>query len=706
MATAAQPFLHELVTCFAAPTAVLSASDGQLRALGAQGILHADVRVLSQAVLTVEGLEPEPIAVVSGPPSGTARFTAVVRVLGEPGADPTALIQRDRMVTPGRLDELVSLVNGGATPVEATICLDLRADLASVESVKAGSPRPSGRAPELVTRDGVVCGWRDASVGVDLRASGALVEPLLPSALADAGGSSVGVRVTWQVRVPARDRSELSWSLQVHDDRSAVVAVRSPVTWSAPVVQADDRRLAALVTRSLHDLAGLRMATRERPGDEFCAAGSPWYFTLFGRDSLWAAKLLLPLGTALAASTLRALAAYQGTVVDDVRGEAPGKIPHELRRASSVHGGMVLPSLYYGTVDATPLWITLLHDAWRWGLGEPQVRALLPHLKAALGWLTQHGDTDGDGFLEYVDVGGQGLANQGWKDSGDAIKFGDGSLATGPIALSEVQGYAYEAAIAGADLLDAFDEPGSAALRGWAFALQDRFRQQFWVGDGDLRRPALALDALKRPVDSVTTNMGHLLGTGILNEAETDLVARRVTAPDMRSGFGLRTMSAADSGYWPLSYHCGSVWPHDTAIVVRGLARTGRGDLAASVIGELLRASAHFDARLPELYSGHAADDATPVPYPASCRPQAWSAAASIAALQSLLGLDVDVPGGRVRIHPCSGAVVGALSVDGLVVAGRPVRVDVDRAGSVVSAQGLEGLALTLPAAVPDPVGG
>lgn len=237
--------------------------------------------------------------------------------------------------------------------------------------------------------------------------------------------------------------------------------------------------------------------------------------------------------------------------------------------------------------------------------------------------------------------------------------------------------------------------------------LQDRFRQQFWVGEGDRRRPALALDAHKRPVDSVTTNMGHLLGTGILDQAETDLVARRVTAPDMRSGFGLRTMSAADSGYWPVSYHCGSVWPHDTAIVVRGLARTGHGDLAARVIGELLRASAHFDARLPELYSGHAEADVTnPVPYPASCRPQAWSAAASIAALQALLGLDVDVPAGRARIHPCSSAVVGALSVAGLIVGGRSVLIDVDRAGALVNVEGLDGLVLTLPAALPDPVGG
>jgi hypothetical protein len=392
------------------------------------------------------------------------------------------------------------------------------------------------------------------------------------------------------------------------------------------------------------------------PDDAFLAAGSPWFFTLFGRDSIWAARLLLPFGWELAAGTLRALAAFQGRTVDPRTAEAPGKIPHELRR-----GG----SLYYGSIDATPLWICLLHDAWRWGMPDEQVRVLLPSLRAALKWMRDHGDADGDGFLEYIDEsGGRGLANQGWKDSGDSVRFADGSIASPPVALCEVQGYAHEAAVRGADLLDHFGEPDGGRWREWAGGLAAKFRESFWV-DG---YPALALDADKRRVDSLTSNIGHLLGTGLLTAPEEAMVAERLSGDDMDSGFGLRTMSARDGGYNPLSYHCGSVWTHDTGIVVRGLFRSGHVKTGASLADGLLRAAAAFGWRLPELYSGDAGP--RPVPYPAACRPQAWSAASIGAVIQGLLGLDVDVPSGTVTVRPPGVRLGGAglrLHVDGLV---------------------------------------
>ena len=247
-------------------------------------------------------------------------------------------------------------------------------------------------------------------------------------------------------------------------------------------------------------------------------------------------------------------------------------------------------------------------------------------------WLTETADTDGDGFLDYLDAGGRGLANQGWKDSADAIRFSDGRIAEGSIALCEVQGYAYEAAISGATLLEAFGRPGADRLRGWAANLADRFRAAFWCGDGDSRYPALALDGSKRRVDSLTSNIGHLLGTGLLNAEEERLVAARMASGELDSGLGLRTMSAADAGYAPLSYHCGSVWPHDTAIVIGGLHRAGLGEYAAGLIEGLLRASVAFDQRVPELWSG----EGRPVPYPAACRPQAWSAASAVVVAQAV----------------------------------------------------------------------
>jgi glycogen debranching enzyme len=380
--------------------------------------------------------------------------------------------------------------------------------------------------------------------------------------------------------------------------------------------------------------------------------------------------MMLPLGTDLALGTLRVLARRQGAKTDPETGEAPGKIMHELRRSDVTLGGR-LPAAYYGTIDATLLWISLLHDAWRWGAAPAAIAGLLPHLEAALSWLSDHADADGDGFLEYLDLTGRGLANQGWKDSGDAVRGHDGRLAAPPIALAEVQGYAYRAALDGAALLDAFDRPGGDRWRSWAAAMATRFRAAFWVEQG--RYPALALDRDKRPVDSLTSNIGHLLGTGMLTGEEESRVAAALADPAMSGGYGLRTMSSDDRGFAPLSYHCGSVWAHDTAIVTAGLARGGFAAEALTLIDGLLSAAEAFGFRLPELYGGDARTELSrPVAYPAACHPQAWSAAGSVLVLQSWLGLEPDVPNGVVRLNP----MPGAPTVSGLRVAGHEVAFD------------------------------
>jgi hypothetical protein len=641
-----QPLLHDLVAAVAAPSGLLCGRDGQIREAGVQGLFHADRRVLSRAVLRVDGHEPESIGYAPAGP-GSAVFVGLLRHVGGPGLR----VDRVRRLMPYGMNEEIRIVSSHDTTVKATVTVDAAGDDAPVELVRAGAAAPDASA------------WPD----------GVTVTP---------------ARLSWPVTLAPGESVTLRWRLDLAHRPAVVAAPDRPVEWARPRVRADDRRLERLLGQALDDLESLRLTDDPHSGDTFLGAGMPWFLTLFGRDSIWAARMLLPLGTDLAAGTLRVLARRQGRRADPHTAEAPGKIIHEVRRESAG-----LPASYYGTIDATPLWISLLHDAWRWGMPGDQVAALLPHLEAALGWLGGHADPDGDGFLEYVDESGRGLANQGWKDSGDAVRYRDGRIAPAPIALCEVQGYAHAAALHGADLLDAFGRPGADRWRSYAAALAGRFRERFWVPEG---YPALALDRDKRQVDSLTSNIGHLLGTGLLAPDEERAVAARLVTAEMTDGYGLRTMSTSDGGYAPLSYHCGSVWPHDTAIVMLGLARTGHGEEAAVLAEGLLRAAESFEYRLPELYAGDgAATISRPVPYPAACRPQAWSAAAAVTVLQSLLGLEPDVPGGRVRLHAPAGAPLGAVAAHGLRIAGRPVSVTVE-AGAKPAVSGLPaGLVVT-----------
>ena len=653
MSASDQPWLHDLVTVLSAPTVALSEPSGQIRADGAQGVLHADVRVLSQAVLEVGGDEPTPIS--SGLlDAQTARFVSAARTLGDDTMDATVQVERERTVTPGEISERITLTCYADSGISTVLALTVAADLASLSDINANRVA-TGPAPARPLDDGLT--WPGGPVSVTLSAPGASV--------------SAGNVLRWPVRLAGRGTCEVRWRLTMSDPSAVVIA---PPPGSAAGVRAvgDDPRVPMLIAQSLADANALRMTVPQARDDVFLAAGAPWYFTLFGRDSIWAARLLLPFGWQLAAGTLRTLAALQGQRLDPATSEEPGKIPHELRR-----GG----SLYYGTIDATPLWVCLLHDAWRWGMPEAQVRALLPSLRAALEWMRDYGDADGDGMLEYIDESGHGLFNQGWKDSFDAIRFADGRIASPPIAPCEVQGYAHEAAQHGADLLAAFGEPGAERWREWAGRLAEAFRQSFWVAGGSY--PALALDRDKQRVDSLTSNIGHLLGTGLLTRAQETMVAAQLAGPDMNSGFGLRTMSALTDGYNPLSYHCGSVWSHDTAIVIRGLFRSGHGRVAASLTDGLLSAAAAFGWRLPELFSG-GGDAPWPTPYPASCRPQAWSAAVAGALTQALLGLDADVPGGTVTVRPPGIPMGGAgtrLHVDGLVAGAETFSAGIDQWG-------------------------
>ncbi|MER7968220.1 glycogen debranching N-terminal domain-containing protein [Streptomyces sp. NPDC096080] len=695
-----QPFLHDAVVTLHAPSLVVSRADGQLSE-GADGFYHGDRRALSRLTVAADGV---PLAPVGGGLRGAdrAEFRSILRGLGEVTPDPAVALRRRRHTEAGRLEETFEVTNAGTRPVLFRLTVTAGTDLAPMEQVKsgrfpglaegqgplwpgAGREATGSPAPERQpSRAGATAlSWASDDFTVRLSTS------LAPTA-ADLTDDTA-VRLSYDIGLAPGD----SWSLTLTcaaaytdgDQFPPPPAGRLP--WNVPALRSADRALDRWVAQSLADLDRLRLtdaasADPARP-DQFLAAGAPWFLTLFGRDALWAARMLLPLGTELAAGTLRTLARRQGAVTDAATEEQPGKILHEVRRASlHFSDALSLPPVYYGTVDATPLWITLLHDAWRWGLPEAEVADLLPHAEAALSWMREQADASGDGFLKYVDQTGHGLSNQGWKDSEDSIRHRDGRLASTPIALCEVQAYAYEAARGGAALLRAFGRPGADEWERWAEDLAERFRARFWVEDERGRYPAVALDGEGLPVDSVTSGFGHLLGTGLLNREESALLAARLAAPDLDSGHGLRTLSTESVGFNPYGYHIGSIWPHDTAIAVRGLARAGFPAAAASLSQGLLTASTSFAARLPELFAGHGAEETPdPAPYPASCRPQAWAAAASVAVLQSALGLEADAPTGTVTLTPAFASSYGPLTLTGLRIADAALDITVTETGTV-----------------------
>ncbi|KTS60138.1 amylo-alpha-1,6-glucosidase [Microbacterium testaceum] len=628
--TPLQPLLDDAVIVLRAPTQVWSDTTGDMGAAPVHGVYHGDVRHVRSLSLTCDG---SPVEWISAAPDGTSRLVlgGLLRGLDDTTPDPKVRLLRDRRVADGRLSETWTLHSRVDRPISTTLRLALSPEFAQLHEVKSGHAHARTAVVDI---DGDRVTVDAGAQGLELAAPGGGV----------ASGPE-GIEARWEVEVPAFGTAEVAWTLTLRDDTLVVGAATAPARWDAAAVAASspDPRLGRWVRTALDDLDALRLVLPEHPDDEFFAAGAPWFFTLFGRDSIWAARLALPLDSEIAASTLRVLARLQGTDDDAQTAQEPGKILHELRASAlEMPGeGIVLPPKYYGSVDSTPLWICLLGDAWRAGMPVAEVRELLPALRAALGWIRDHGDSDGDGFLDYIDRLGTGLSNQGWKDSGDSIQWRDGRLAEGPIALCEVQAYAYEAALAGAALLEEFGEGPDAAdaafWRSWAADLKARFAEAYWIETPEGRYPAVALDRSKRPVDTLTSNIGHLIGTGILEPEEEEHVAALLLGESMSTGYGIRTMSTDADGYWPLSYHGGSVWVHDTAIAAHGMLRAGLRDDARAVVEGLLNAAEGFAYRVPELHAGDPRSrSSVPTPYPAACRPQAWSAAAAVVCLTAL----------------------------------------------------------------------
>jgi glycogen debranching enzyme len=414
-------------------------------------------------------------------------------------------------------------------------------------------------------------------------------------------------------------------------------------------IYTDNEVFNTLLQRGRRDLRAL---LTETPAGRYIAAGIPWYVAAFGRDSLITAHQMLMLNPKPARDTLRLLARFQGTEVDEWRDEEPGKILHEIRSGVLANAGIIPHTPYFGSVDSTPLFLMLFGTYFKWTNDREFAAEMMPHVEAALRWIDTYGDIDGDGFVEYEKKSARGLDNQGWKDSYNSIVHADGSLADSPIALSEVQGYVYLAKHRVADVFDSLGRAEDAArLRAEANLLRERFNEAFWVEEDHYY--AIALDGKKRPVRSVTSNPAHGLYCHMLDPDKAAEVAKRLLQPDMFSGWGIRTMSKSSAGYNPMSYHNGTVWPHDNALIAAGLKRYGYHKQTNRIATAIFDAAVFVDyMRLPELFCGFTRRTPNqPVSYPVACSPQAWAAGSPFLLLQSMLGLSAQAPQNLLTIN-------------------------------------------------------
>jgi glycogen debranching enzyme len=633
---------------------------GDISQASPQGLFFRDTRILSAWQLRLDGEAVEPLDVMTEAP-----YRAIFLGRGRPRAglaDSTMLVERRRFVGAGMREDIV-LRNLGREAAACTLTIRVGADFADLFEVKEGIVRRRGHhsiehgAGELR----LARRWRGQSREIHITAAGAVT-----SADTITFRVIVPPRDSWQTMVqvsPIADGKESPQSFpQDCPVELAPPAVRTSVWRDAgPSLMVEDGRLRRTLARSRSDLGALRIFDPDHPGRAAVAAGAPWFMALFGRDAIITSLMTIALDPGLALGTAQTLARHQGTRLDPGTEEEPGRIPHELRfgDASLALGGNV----YYGTADATPLFVMLLGELRRWGADHDQVHALLPHADHALEWVEKYGDSDGDGFVEYQRATDRGLINQGWKDSWDGITFADGRIAEAPIALCEVQGYVYAAHLARALLADETgDHEGAQRWREKAARLKQSFNKRFWLPGRSWY--ALGLDRDKRPIDSLASNMGHLLWTGIVDEDKAAAVADRLLSREMFSGWGVRTLATTMEAYNPMSYHNGSVWPHDNGIIAAGLMRYGFVEHAQRVARAVLDAAAEFNGRLPELMCGFDRSEYPhPVPYPTACSPQAWTAATPVELLRTLLRAEPCMPHRRIRLDPALPPPFGALQV-------------------------------------------
>ena len=655
----------------------ISDAGGDILAESAQGLFFRDTRFLSKLELRVNASRPEPLA-----SHRTSPFAATFVLRSQPSraqADSTLMLFRYRYVGRGMREDIV-VRNHGEEPAYCSIEVSFDADFADLFRVKEGRASADGEVKVTAGPSALSFDYRKNAVSKGLRVT------------TEAAPKVVGTALLYEVVVPPRDcwstciqfttvieGEEIEPRYKCGEPVEEATPQRRLEAWRSgvPVLDTDCEDLRTAVERGAEDLGALRIFDPDHPARAVVAAGAPWFMTLFGRDSLLTAWMALVVDPSLAEGVLQTLARFQGKEVDFRNDEQPGRILHEMRFGDAPSLSLGGGSVYYGSADSTPLFVMLLGELRRWGLARRVVDNLLPAADRALEWIERYGDGDGDGYVEYQRSSDRGLANQGWKDSWDAIRFANGTGARPPIALCEVQGYVYGAYLARAHFADeAGDESTAARYRQRAADLKAAFNRDFWIQERGWY--AMALDGDKRQVDALASNIGHCLWTGIVDEDRAPLVAERLLSREMFSGWGIRTLATGMEGYNPVSYHVGSVWPHDNALVAAGLMRYGFVDEAHRVIRGLLDAAAAFGHRLPELFAGLDRDDVPfPVSYPSSCSPQAWAAATPLMFLRILLRLDPWVPHDKVWLAPLLPDWIGRLRVERIPLAGHRVTVDV-----------------------------
>jgi glycogen debranching enzyme len=606
------------------------------------GFFSEDTRFISRWVLRVGETPLELLSLHQ-----SAHFDAQFFLTPTVGPDeqaPSSIVRR-RLVDHVWMEE-VTVTNHRHEMSRLRIALDVDADFADLFEVKDG----------VAAERAVTHSHDDTSLTLAYR-HGEFRRSVTIAASSPAAITRFGFAYT--LELAAGEQWSVSFTVSPHAEQPGISFVRRRPhsaledlrneksaeleTWlaRAPTLQTDDSALLRTYRASLSDLGALRMHPDLDNGATLPAAGLPWFMALFGRDSLITSFQALPYLPRFAATTLQALAARQAEVRDDFHEQEPGKILHELRFGELTALGTRPHSPYFGTADATPLFLVLLDEYHRWSGDDNLVRALEPNARAALTWIDDSGDRDGDGYVEYECRNpATGLVNQCWKDSWNSIQFADGTLAQGPIATCEIQGYVYDAQLRSARLAREVwgDEALAAGLEQRAAGLRARFCRDFWMPERGCH--ALALDGNKRQVDSLTSNIGHLLWSGLLDDRQAAATAERLLDEQLYSGWGVRTLGAHEAGYNPLGYHTGTIWPHDNSLIAAGLARYGHHEAAGTIASSILAAAPYFEHRLPEVFAGFPRSlTSVPVAFPTASRPQAWSAGAPLLLLTTLLDL-------------------------------------------------------------------
>jgi glycogen debranching enzyme len=648
--------------------------------LEALGFFHRDTRYLSHFELRIHGSTPYFLNSYLSDDKAQLRVNLTNPDLNADGGPiklPRDLIQMERswVLTDATLVHRLRVRNYAGTPLQIPLEFFLGADFADIFEVRGVERKHHGRTLPAELGRGTV---RFSYEGLDgVRRFTEVAFDTMPHALS-------GDRAAFLVNVARDEAADLEMRITGGSEReashgrstpsagfdSALAARRSEIEESQTAwarLSASNELFDSLLTRSQADLTSLISQTAD---GTFIMAGIPWFATLFGRDSIITTLSVLPFNPDVAAHTLRALARMQGSRIDETREEQPGKIVHEIRAGEMAATGEVPFGRYYGSIDSTPLFLWLLGRYVATTGNLALAEELWPNAERALEWIERWGDRDSDGYVEYIRKTPRGLANQGWKDSFDAISHASGELASAPIALAEVQGYVYAAYVTIADVAARLGRSGVASrLVERAASLRKAFSRDFWLEPE--RTVALALDGEKRPCRVMASNAAHCLAAGLLDADQADSLSQRLLGDDMFSGWGVRTLGADERRYNPMSYHNGSVWPHDNAIAAMGLAQYGNRAGALRILEGLFDAAVHLEtASLPELFCGFPREPRLgPVPYPVACYPQAWSAASVFMILQAVLGLQVMGFERRVLIDsPTIPPWLEWLRIDGLKV--------------------------------------